>query len=138
MARLTIIQQRGKFSITIPHKILIDGQFVGIMKDKQVTIEMPMGQYDITIQSMVPFISSTQTVDLQYNSNISLSFSDREQLWDALFILDIILWIVKRFLHLASPWTWIYEIFTNAYFILWLIYEWRIRNHYFKFHLENQ
>ncbi|MCQ2274222.1 MAG: hypothetical protein MJZ86_05455 [Bacteroidales bacterium] len=138
MARLTIIQQRGKFSITIPHKILIDGQFVGIMKDKQVTIEMPMGQYNITIQSMVPFISSTQTVDLQYNSNISLSFSDREQLWDALFILDIILWIVKRFLHLASPWTWIYEIFTNAYFVLWLIYEWRIRNHYFKFHLENQ
>lgn len=138
MARLTIIQQRGKFSITIPHKILIDGQFVGIMKDKQVTIEMPMGQYNITIQSMVPFISSTQTVDLQYNSNISLSFSDREQLWDALFVLDIILWIVKRFLHLASPWTWIYEIFTNAYFVLWLIYEWRIRNHYFKFHLENQ
>lgn len=138
MARLTIIQQRGKFSITIPHKILIDGQFVGIMKDKQVTIEMPMGQYNITIQSMVPFISSTQTVDLQYNSNISLSFSDREQLWDALFVLDIILWIVKRFLHLASPWTWIYEIFTNAYFVLWLIYEWRIRNYYFKFHLQNQ
>ena len=52
---------------------------------------------------------------------------------DVLFVVDVVLWIVKRFLHLAAPWTWIYEVFTNGYYLLWLLYEWRIRNHYFKF-----
>lgn len=136
MAHLTIIQNRGKFSMTIPHKILVDGHFIGIMKDKQVTIEMPMGQYDITIQSMVPLISGSHHVDIPFGANVSLVFSDREQIWDALFVLDIILWTIKRFLHLAAPWTWLYEIFTNGYFLLWLIYEWCIRKQYFKFEIK--
>lgn len=133
MSQLVIIQKRGKFAINIPHKILIDGQFVGIMKDKQVAIEMPMGRYAITVQSMFPFISATQMVEIQPYSHLTLEFSDREQVWDALFVLDIILWLIKRFLHLAAPWTWLYEIFTNGYFVLWLIYEWSIRKKYFKF-----
>lgn len=137
MARLTIIQKRGKFSMTIPHKILIDGQFIGIMNGKQVVLEMPMGQYDITVQSMVPFISGTQSVELALGGDVSLVFSDREQVWDALFVVDIVLWTVKRFLNLAAPWTWIYEIFTNGYFLLWLIYEWKIKNNYFRFELKN-
>ena len=136
MSRLNLGQKRGKFSMRIPHKALIDGHLLGIMKDKQVSIEMPSGGYDVTIQSMFPFISATQHVDLQMGKETTLAFCDREQLWDALFVVDIVLWTVKRFLHLASPWTWIYEIFTNGYFVLWLIYEWRIRDHYFKFEIE--
>ena len=136
MSRLNLVQKRGKFSMRIPHKVLIDGHLLGIMKDKQVSIEMPSGEYDVTIQSMFPFISATQHVDLQMGKETTLAFCDREQLWDALFVVDIVLWTVKRFLHLASPWTWIYEIFTNGYFVLWLIYEWRIRDHYFKFEIE--
>ena len=31
---------------------------------------------------------------------------------------------------LIAPWTRIYEIFTNGYFILWLFYEWKIRKNY--------
>ena len=133
MARLHIVQKHGKFAMNVPHKLLIDGQFVGIMKDKQVSIEMPMGEYAITIQSMIPFISATQHVTMSPRSETTLEFSDREKWWDVLFVVDVVLWIVKRFLHLAAPWTWIYEIFTNGYFVLWLLYEWRIRNHYFKF-----
>lgn len=136
MSRLNLVQKRGKFSMRIPHKILVDGHFIGIMKDKQVAIEMPSGGYNITIQSMVPFISATQHIDLQMGKATTLAFCDREQIWDTLFVVDIVLWTVKRFLHLASPWTWIYEIFTNGYFVLWLIYEWRIRDHYFKFEVE--
>ena len=73
---------------------------------------------------------------VQKRGKVRLEFSDREQVWDALFVVDVVLWVVKRFLHLASPWTWLYEVFTNGYFVLWLIYEWRIRNHYFKFELQ--
>lgn len=133
MARLILVQKHGKFSMPIPHKVLINGQLIGIMKDKQVSIEMPAGQYEVTIQSMVPYISATQLVDVISEKETTVTFSDREKFWDILFVVDIVLWTVKRFLHLASPWTWIYEIFTNGYFVLWLIYEWRIRNKYFNF-----
>lgn len=119
----------------IPHKILINGQLIGIMKDPRVAVEMPAGEYDITGQSMIPYFSGTQHVEVQARQETTLSFGDREQIWDALFVVDIVLWVVKRFLHLASPWTWIYEIFTNGYFVLWLIYEWRIRNRYFRFEI---
>ena len=135
MSILYIVQRRGKFSFNIPHKLLIDGQFIGIMKDKKVSIEMPMGEYLITIQSMIPFISASQRVSLSPRSETTLEFSDREKWWDVLFVVDIVLWVVKRFLHLAAPWTWIYEIFTNGYFLLWLLYEWRIRKRYFKFEI---
>ena len=135
MARLTIVQKRGKFSLNIPHKLLIDGRFVGIMKAKKVSVEMPMGEYAITIQSMIPFISASQRVTLSPRSETTLEFSDREKWWDALFVVDIVLWTIKRFLPLAAPWTWIYEVFTNGYFLLWLLYEWRIRKHYFKFQI---
>lgn len=135
MALLHIVQRRGKFSLNVPHKLLIDGQFIGIMKVKKVSVEMPMGEYAITIQSMIPFISATQRVTVSPRSETTLEFSDREKWWDALFVVDIVLWIVKRFLHLAAPWTWIYEVFTNGYFLLWLLYEWRIRKRYFKFEI---
>lgn len=119
--------------MNVPHKLLIDGRFVGIMKDRRVSIEMPMGEYEITIQSMIPFISASQRVAMPLRGETTLEFADREKWWDVLFVVDVVLWIVKRFLHLAAPWTWIYEVFTNGYFLLWLLYEWRIRNHYFKF-----
>ena len=135
MAILHIVQRRGKFSVNVPHKLLIDGQYIGIMKDKKVSIEMPMGEYLITIQSMIPFISASQRVSLTPRSETTLTFADRERWWDMLFVLDVVLWSVKRFLHLAAPWTWIYEIFTNGYFVLWLLYEWRIRKRYFKFEI---
>lgn len=92
---------------------------------------MPPGVYQITIQSIVPYFSASETIQLLPDETKSLEFRDRERGWDILFGIDIVLWIVKRFLHLAAPWTWIYEIFTNGYFILWLLYEWRIREKYY-------
>lgn len=133
MARLTLVQKRGKFALSLPHKILIDGHLLGVMKDRKVSVEMPAGAYDITVQSMVPMISATQHVELPLRGEAGV-FRPRAGV-DALFVVDVVLWVVKRFLHLASPWTWLYEVFTNGYFVLWLIYEWRIRNHYFKFEL---
>ena len=136
MALLTLIQSRGKFSMRLPHNILINGQLLGMMRDPQVTIRIPAGQYDVTVQSMIPFISATHRVTLTEAQPVTLSFRDREQVWDTLFVIDFALWILKRFLHLSNPWSWMYEVFTNGYFLLWLLYEWRIRKQYFKFHQE--
>ena len=132
MARLVITSKMSRLMRKIPHKMLINSRFVGIMQTPEVVVDMPSGQYELTIQSMFPYFSSTQIVTVQEASETHLEFADRELWWDILFVVDIVLWIVKRFLHLAAPWTWIYEIFTNGYFVLWLIYEWRIRKNYFR------
>ena len=120
----------------IPHKVLIDGHLLGVMQGREVTIELPMGEYDVTIQSMVPFISGTEHVEVGLREDIMLTFSDREAVWDWLMVVDMVLWVLKRFMNLAAPWTWIYEVFTNGYFVLWLVYEWRMRNRYFKFEIQ--
>lgn len=135
MARLNIVQKSGKFSLQIPHKILINGRPIGLLKEKAVAVEMPAGNYRLTVQSLFPFLYTSEIIDVVDGRETTLEFSDRERWWDILFVLDIVLWTLKRFLHLASPWTWIYEIFTNGYFVLWLVYEWRIREHYFKFNI---
>lgn len=135
MARLNIVQKSGKFSLPLPHRVLVNGRLIGILKEKSVAIEMPAGNYRLTIQSMFPFLYTSEIVDVVNGRETTLEFSDRERWWDILFVLDIVLWTLKRFLHLASPWTWIYEIFTNGYFVIWLIYEWRIREHYFNFNI---
>lgn len=116
----------------VPHKILIGGRLAGIMQTPRVVVELPPGTYTFTIQSMFPYFSSTVVVDLCEESETCLEFSDREMVWDILFVIDVILWLIKGLLHLTAPWTWIYEIFTNGYFVLWLIYEWRIRKNYFR------
>lgn len=129
---LIISSKMGKMLARMPHKVLIRGQLVGILQQPSVAIELPPGVYLVTIQSMVPLLSASATVQLNYGDTKHLDFKDREGWWDILFCIDLLLWAVKWFLHLAAPWTWIYEIFTNGFFLLWLLYEWRIRNNYFK------
>lgn len=130
-SKLVIRCKMGKMMSRLPRKIWVSGQFIGVMQQPEVSIQMPPGIYQITIQSIVPYFSASTTIQLLPDETKSLEFRDRERGWDILFGIDIVLWIVKRFLHLAAPWTWIYEIFTNGYFVLWLLYEWRIREKYY-------
>ena len=46
MARLIIIQKKRKFTPMLPHRILIGGQLLGLMRTPSVTINMPQGSYD--------------------------------------------------------------------------------------------
>lgn len=58
-------------------------------------------------------------------------FSDRDRAWNRLFNIDLVLWILKRLLHVPEPWGTIYEIVSNGFFIVWLLRIWIIRKHYF-------
>lgn len=122
----------GRLMSKVPHKIYINGQLVGIMQTPEVRVQMPAGSYGVRVQSMLQWFSASTMVTVEEGGTSVLKFTDREGWWDILFVIDIVFWIVKRFLHLAAPWTWIYEIFTNGYFVIWLIYEWRICDEYFK------
>ena len=61
-----------------------------------------------------------------------LEFGDREKIWDIIFWVDMILWLVKRLINLPEPWGLIYEILSNGFFAVWLMRVWIIRKKYFK------
>lgn len=141
MAVLKIVDNHSLTLLKIPHKILINNILIGIIRSKSVRILLPEGRFSVTIQSMVPILSATKTIELGENETLQLSFRDRERIWDVLFCIDLVLWLVKIFLDAFDFWTiysipvyWstVYEIFTNGYFVVWLIYEWLIRKKYFK------
>ena len=133
MPRLVITQKkRGKLCLKIPHYLLINGRMLWLMRDESVTLNMPPATFELRIQSIFKWFFSSAVVSTHEGTVTHIDFSDREKWWDILFVIDIILWCVKRFLNLAAPWTWIYEIFTNGYFVAWLIYEWSIRKRYFR------
>lgn len=129
---LTIIDKSSKMGMALPHKIYINDIFIGIIKGKSVTINgFPQGKYIVKIQSMIPYFSSSSMIDIKEGKNV-IEFQDKEKIWDILFTIDIVLWIVKRFLTLTPIADLWYEIITNGYFVLWIIYEISIRKKYFK------
>ena len=118
--------------MTLPHKIYFNGQLHPIMQRKEIQIkDIPEGKYRLKIQSMIPFLYAEQEIHIKRGGS-TVTFSDREKFWDILFTIDLILVIVKLFLKLPDNINLIYNIVTNGYFAIWIIYEWIIRKRYFK------
>ena len=115
----------------VPHYILINGQLLGIMKGKEAHISLPSGRYVLTIRSMYKFIESSATVDISEGETRHITFTDRDKVWNCLFNADLILWIIKRIMHVPEPWGTVYEIVSNGFFVIWLLRIWIIRKHYF-------
>lgn len=131
MALLTISPKRKQI-INLPHYLLINGQLLGLMKSEPVNIQLPTGNYEITIRSAYKFIESTITVQIGEEESKKVVFSDREKFWNWLFNLDLVLWLIKRFITIPNPWGGIYEIVSNGFFAIWLLRIWIIRKRYFK------
>jgi len=79
MARLIIIQKKRKFTPMLPHKILIGGQMLGLMRTPSVTINMPQGIYEVTVQSVFPFIRTSATVKIDEGVDNVMEFEDKEK-----------------------------------------------------------
>jgi len=134
MPRLTI-KQKSKGKLVLPHYLLINGKMLGLMKDPSITLEVPPATFKVRIQSVFKWFYSEAVVTTHNETDTVIEFTDREKWWDILFGIDLVLWCIKGLFHLAAPWTWIYEILTNGYFVAWLIYEWTIRKRYFKLNI---
>lgn len=118
--------------MTLPHKIFFNGQLLGIMQRKEIQVkDIPEGTYRLKIQSMIPFLYAEEDIRIKQGVN-TVTFSDRERFWDILFTIDLILVIVKWFITPPDNINLIYNIVTNGYFAVWIIYEWIIRKRYFK------
>ena len=126
-----IISPKGKLMAMIPHYLLINDQLLGAFKGKEARINLPPGRYKVTIRSMYKFIESTIDVYIPIGESRRLTFSDRDKAWNWLFNIDLVLWLLKRILHVPEPWGTIYEIVSNGFFAIWLLRIWIIRKHYF-------
>lgn len=85
MPTLTIIQKKRKFTPMLPHKILIGGQIIGLMRTPSVRIDIPQGLYEVTIQSIFPFIKTSAIVKIEEGVDNVLEFEDKEKYWDMVF-----------------------------------------------------
>ena len=130
-----IIINPKKQRMAIPHYLCINEQILGIMKEKPIHIQIPAGTYKITIRSMFKFIESSITVSVQEREACNVNFCDRERIWNILFNIDMVLWIIKRIIHIGAPWDAIYETVSNGFFAIWIIRVWIIRKKYFKMQL---
>lgn len=115
----------------IPHYLLINNQMLGIVKGGEVHISVPPGRYKVTIRSMYKFIEGSEYVYVPIGETVHLAFSDRDAVWNRLFNVDIVLWLIKRFTHVPEPWGMVYEIASNGFFAVWLLRIWIIRKRYF-------
>lgn len=129
--RLTIRKECSEFMAKLPNRIFINGRLVGIMQQKEVAIMIPKGKYSIMIQSAMPFMYATDELEIEQGVENVVTFKNRERIWDILFTIDLILWIAGFFITLPEPWDMVYEISTNAFLAIWLIYEFCIRKKYY-------
>lgn len=115
----------------VPHYLLVNGVVLGIVKGGEVHVSLPAGKYKLTIRSMYKFIETSFEICVSEGESVRVFFSDRDRAWNRLFNIDLVLWILKRLLHVPEPWGTIYEIVSNGFFIVWLLRIWIIRKHYF-------
>jgi len=137
MALLTL-HRKQLFKLSIPYWVFINEQPVGIMQSKEVNMQIPPGQYDLSIRIILALwkwrfqIRGEKKVILQEGQHLDLMITDRERWWNILFDIDLVFWIAKLFFELPYPWNTIYEVVSNGFFVLWAIKIWYIRNNYFK------
>lgn len=132
------VAQRTRSRLAFPHYLLINGQLLGIMKKDDVRLALPPGHYVFTVRSMYKFIETSFPVDVTVGHNVRLEYWHSERLWNLLFNIDLVLWVLKRFVTLPDPWDLVYEVLSNGFFVVWLIRTWVIRKRYFKFSLSRE
>lgn len=140
MPILTIRQKRHWYEPKLPHAVFLNGFYAGTLKDDQLQGEVPPGNYALRVQfgGQIPIgnkgknidlsVSSTEQVEVPPNSEVLCEFHDRERLWNILFDIDLILWIVSLFITMPP----LYKILSNAFFVIWLVRLVLIQKKYYK------
>jgi len=136
MALLTL-HRRQMFKLSIPYWVFINKQPIGIMQSKEVSIQLPEGQYDISIRILFRLfkwqfhLGGSKKVSIQADETKHLFITDKEKWWNILFDIDLVLWLAKLFFELPHPWNIVYEIISNGFFVIWIARIWLIRDRYF-------
>ncbi|MBQ6237016.1 MAG: hypothetical protein IJK07_02250 [Bacteroidales bacterium] len=143
---LTIRHQRHLFEPRLPHFLFIDDHYAATMQGDETTMQIPSGNYELRIQCggrlplrlLTRITRSQRSVDLSVSSTTQLhiertshqatvTFRDRERLWNILFDLDLVAWLVSLFVTFPP----IYRIISDAFFAIWLVRLIAIRKRYY-------
>lgn len=142
---LTIIHIRHWYEPRLPHVVFLDGLYAGMLKDDRLQLNAPKGKYDLKIQfggrvligksgkSIDISLSSTKQIEVSGVGDVECVFHDRERLWNILFDIDLIVWIVSWFATMPP----IYKTLSDAFFVLWLVRLLLIRKKYYKIKIKN-
>lgn len=138
MPTLTLHRKQW-FERSIPYWIFVNGQPIGTMLSREVSIQMPEGEYELGVRIVLAFfrwrfqIGGCQTLTLGEGQHMHLHISDRERWWNLLFNIDLLVWLGRLFIDLPYPWNIIYEVASDGFFLLWIARIWLIRDRYFQF-----
>ena len=143
---LTIRHHRHLFEPRLPHLVFIDGHYAATMKGDETSMQIPSGNYALRIQcggrlplwllsrisrsqrSVDLSVSSTTLLHIEHTSQqTTVTFRDRERLWNILFDLDLVAWLVSLFVTFPP----IYRIVSDAFFAIWLVRLIAIRKRYY-------
>ncbi len=137
---LIIRHNRHWYEPRLPHLLFIDNVYVGTMQGDEAHIEIPSGEYNLRVQfgGSIPIgkkgksldlsVSATQAVEVSRRGDTLLSFHDRERIWNILFDIDLVVWIVSFFITMPAT----YKIISNVFFAVWLIRLVIIRKRYYR------
>ena len=143
------LHRRQMFKLSIPYWVFLNESSVtsaerinehpiGIMQGKEVSIELPPAQFDLSIKIVFRLfkwqfsIGGKRKVLLSEGEHLHLMITDKERWWNILFDIDLVLWLAKMFFELPHPWDIVYEVVSNGFFVLWLARIWFIRDRYFQ------
>ncbi len=135
---LLTIHRKQMFKVGIPYWIYVNGHPMGIMRGREVNITMPAGNYEIAIRMVFQLfkwqfhIGGKCLVDIAEGEQKHLHITNREQVWNMLFDIDMVLWIAEFFFTLPYPWNITYKLLSNGFFVIWLIRLCIIKDKYFK------
>lgn len=137
---LTIRHIRHWYEPKVPHMVFLDGLYAGTLQNNNLQIDAPKGSYALRVQfgGRVPIgkkgksidlsLSSTKQVDVTQTGDVLCEFHDRERLWNLLFDIDLIAWIVSMFVDMPPA----YKIISDTFFALWIIRLIIIRKKYYR------
>ena len=143
---LTIRHIRHWYEPRLPHAVFLDGLYAGMLKNDQLQINAPRGSYELKVQfgDRVPIgksgktidisVSSTKQIEVSQTGDVECVFHDRERLWNILFDIDLIVWVVSLLVTMPP----LYSILSNAFFAIWLVRLMLIRKRYYKITINQQ
>lgn len=142
---LTIRHIRHWYEPRLPHVVFLDGLYAGMLKDDRLLINAPRGNYDLKVQfgGRVPIgkngksidisVSSTKQIEVSGIGDVEYLFHDRERIWNILFDIDLIVWVVSWFVTMPP----LYKIISDIFFAVWIVRLIIIRKRYYKIQLVN-
>ena len=137
---LTIRHIRHWYEPKLPHMVFLDGLFAGMLKDDILELDAPPGKYDLRVQfgGRIPIgkngksidvsLSSTKQIEVPRKGDVECMFHDRERIWNVLFDIDLILWVVSLFVTMPP----LYTLLSDTFFAVWLVRLVLIRKRYYK------